>query len=296
MNDDLILVGDTLLTRRQHRYLYSNNTVKRHGFSSGKNHWPRGEVPVVISPQLNQNYQQLIKEAAQCIEKVSCVKFVFNFNPRDHPNYVKIIYKKNVCYSLIGYVRQGEQNIQLDPNKCKKGTIIHEMLHTLGLFHMHTAVDRDKYVKINWNNIKPGFKDAFEKYTNGVSMFRTSYDYQSLMHYPAYSHAIDSSKPTIVPLQKIDIPDMGQNQSNAVFCLFLIFASNFFFYVQDWLKATSRGSTGCTNVRASTENLKKKSTNLFFNKSFFYRNGPYVYKLEVVCIRRVWRGSSIGII
>lgn len=26
------------------------------------------------------------------------------------------------------------------------GRILHELVHVLGFFHMHTAVDRDKYV------------------------------------------------------------------------------------------------------------------------------------------------------
>lgn len=34
--------------------------------------------------------------------------------------------------------------------------IIHQLLHNLGFFHMHSAYERYDYVRINWDNIMPG--------------------------------------------------------------------------------------------------------------------------------------------
>lgn len=33
--------------------------------------------------------------------------------------------------------------------------IIHELFHALGREHEHSRKDRNKYVRINWNNIRP---------------------------------------------------------------------------------------------------------------------------------------------
>jgi Astacin (Peptidase family M12A) len=63
-------------------------------------------------------------------------------------------------------------------------------------------------VKIDYDNIVPGTIRNFEKYTTYVSMFKTPYDYGSIMHYSRAAFALDKSKPTIIPLE--DAPTMGQ--------------------------------------------------------------------------------------
>lgn len=79
------------------------------------------------------------------------------------------------------------------------GTIQHEMLHTLGFYHMQSSHDRDNYVDINWNNITPLSEHNFEKYNDTiVTHFDVPYDYRSVMHYHAYSFAIDWDIPTII--------------------------------------------------------------------------------------------------
>ena len=37
-----------------------------------------------------------------------------------------------------------------------KGTILHEVMHSLGFTHEHQRSDRDDYVYIHWDNIKEG--------------------------------------------------------------------------------------------------------------------------------------------
>jgi len=67
-------------------------------------------------------------------------------------------------------------------------TIEHEFLHALGVFHTQQRTDRDRYIKINWDNIMDGFAFAFSKLSETeVDEFDLPYDFDSIMHYEQYA-------------------------------------------------------------------------------------------------------------
>lgn len=37
-----------------------------------------------------------------------------------------------------------------------RGIVLHELMHVLGFWHEHTRADRDRYIRVNWNEILPG--------------------------------------------------------------------------------------------------------------------------------------------
>lgn len=77
-------------------------------------------------------------------------------------------------------------------------TIIHELLHNLGLEHMHNSLDRDNYIDIDFNNILPENRVFFNIVNPAYySYFGTTYDYASVMHYRSKDFAINKDQRTI---------------------------------------------------------------------------------------------------
>ena len=56
---------------------------------------------------------------------------------------------------MVGRRAQG-QSITLYRGHDSIQDIVRDLFHTLGRYHEHQRPDRDDYVTINWENIKPG--------------------------------------------------------------------------------------------------------------------------------------------
>ena len=64
------------------------------------------------------------------------------------------------------------------------GTIEHEFLHALGVWHQQSRSDRNEYVRILRDNIRPGMTHNFDRYTPAlINHFDLPYDFESVMHY-----------------------------------------------------------------------------------------------------------------
>ncbi|MBI1746041.1 MAG: M12 family metallopeptidase [Acidobacteria bacterium] len=88
-----------------------------------------------------------------------------------------------VCFSSVGRVG-GRQEISGSAN-CAADTLLHEMGHTLGLWHEQSRADRDTYIDVQFRNIIKGSQSNFDQLLDNAQSLGL-YDYRSLMHYEAY--------------------------------------------------------------------------------------------------------------
>jgi len=198
--------GDMILTKKQEDALFG---LDRTGLVNENYRWPNNTVYYEISSDFEQDRVESIELGLRRIEEVTCLRFV---KRTDEVNYVYVTANSAGCSSNVGFLNQGIQRLNLEPGDfCFRiGTIIHEFLHTLGFYHMHSATERDDHVTIMWENILPGTEGNFNTYgVDRITNFGVEYDILSVMHYNAYS-ATRNGFATIVPHDISLIDQMGQ--------------------------------------------------------------------------------------
>ncbi|XP_035795704.1 astacin-like [Anopheles albimanus] len=166
--------------------------------------WPAGIVPYVIDANFTNAELQTLQDAFRQFADNTCVRFV----PRlDEGHYVTITNRAEGCYSAVGRIPINDfNNINLQTPACMQsvGTPVHEMMHALGFFHEFSRPDRDKYVKLILENLRPEYQDpAFIRANfgklkaNKVSTYGVPYNYGSVMHYSRYAASIGICCPVL---------------------------------------------------------------------------------------------------
>ncbi|XP_077085116.1 hatching enzyme 1.2-like isoform X2 [Siphateles boraxobius] len=150
-------------------------------------------VPYIISNQYSPKDISVIETGMQSFADVSCIRFV----PHQGQRHFIHIKSNSGCYSYLGR-QDGEQVVSLQQSGCvNPRTVQHELLHALGFHHEQNRSDRDRHIRILFQNIYPEQQHNFRKAdTNNLD---TPYDYNSVMHYRKTAFSLNN-EPTMIPI------------------------------------------------------------------------------------------------
>jgi len=181
--------------------------------------WPDRTLVYEFNENVDSGDRQIIRNGVNLLK--DSLGHCINFEERDHGSRVMVYNSVDRCSADAGYYGwETPQSLKLAPGCYKRwtgvfyGTVQHEFLHALGLHHEHCRDDRDFYITINKDNIKPGRKHNFftcsEKHEI-CSTFDEPYDYLSVMHYRSGAFSIgDTSTITVKNKTIIDDKKLGQ--------------------------------------------------------------------------------------
>ena len=160
--------------------------VTRMAVADPAQYWPRTTTafPIVFysfHSSVTDSQRNLIRKAMIEYETKTCLRF----QQSNRGNRVRFRSDLRMgCQSRVGRIPEiRPQHIFLSNSLCfRHGIILHEIGHTIGLFHAHTRPDRDDYVRILEENIRPAGLKSF-KIQNNAKTWNIPYDYNSIMHY-----------------------------------------------------------------------------------------------------------------
>ncbi|CAG9538218.1 unnamed protein product [Cercopithifilaria johnstoni] len=126
------------------------------------------------------------------------------------------------CYSMIGRFG-GRQGISIGKGCERIGTIVHELGHTLGLWHEQSRPDAEKYITVVKDYIIPSYISEFLKRSeNEITTFDVPYDLGSIMHYGSTAFSVDQKSKTLLTRDPFYQMTIGQRDSLSFYDIKLI--------------------------------------------------------------------------
>ena len=166
----------------------------------GISRWPNGILPIQFDQGFSQPQKNKFFEYCAMWGETSSVRCVSRTNQRDFVMVRSSRYKPNTsaCYAQLGY-RPGMRQMWL-PGNCinSQRSILHELGHVLGLLHEHQRPDRERFLNVNWGNIRQNYRRSFEVLGPSHAGQRSrQLDFASIMMYGSFAFS-QNSQPTLV--------------------------------------------------------------------------------------------------
>ncbi|XP_052863105.1 hatching enzyme 1.2-like [Anopheles cruzii] len=157
------------------------------GSPSAAYRWPNATVVYSIDGSFNSSELEFISGAMREFERLTCVRFRRRrIGSTEDVAFVSIDNTDAGCWSDVGR-GVGRTIVNLQPGCVNSLTTpVHELMHSLGFYHEHNRLDRDRYVTVLYDNMSPDYslQSNFDLVDPGnTTTYNVPYDLGSIMHY-----------------------------------------------------------------------------------------------------------------
>jgi hypothetical protein len=216
IGDDVFVEGD-LVVGSTKDLLTTNAKDRRHLAvmrTEASGHWPGGVIPIEIDSSLTGDLRVTGARDHWALLLDGILSFVPHTTQHDFIRFVATTL--NICSTDSVGRPNGARIITLGPT-CSIGNTRHEIGHALGLHHEQSREDRDRFVKIHWENIPADKESQFEIAAGDANSDIGLYDFASIMHYPLgafSSNGLNTIEPLVpvpagVTIGQRDAPSKG---------------------------------------------------------------------------------------
>nr|CAD7441728.1 unnamed protein product [Timema bartmani] len=128
---------------------------------------------------------EMLMKAMRYYHDHTCVRFK---EWTGEPNRIDIYFNPDdgACWSMVGRSSLAVQKLSLGYRCWYLGIVLHELGHTVGFWHEMTRFDRDKYIRVLWENIQNGSVDQFSVREKARTL-NEPFDYKSIMLYDEFA-------------------------------------------------------------------------------------------------------------
>lgn len=142
--------------------------------------WPNGIIPYVIDAEVPPDQADKIRAAIREWNEKTVISLQVRTEQADYVRFRAT--DSGWCRADVG-MSGGEQGVYLPPGGCSVSALIHEIGHSVGLYHEHQRQDRDAHVMVFDENLTQWDR----KWYSAVHFGTGPYDYASAMHYATIS-------------------------------------------------------------------------------------------------------------